>query len=83
MTYESRSIRHMDELTKMSQEADWGDAEEHWHFGLASSAWSIEDIGRSVLITKLYICKREGRPHHLEGESEANSEEKRGGISLE
>ena len=83
MTYESHVIRHRDELTKMSQGVERYGAEYYWHFGLSASAWSVADIGLRVFITALYICRREGRLHQLEGESEAKSEEKRRGICME
>ena len=82
-TYGSHVIRHRDELTKMSQEIERYDAEEHWHFGLDASTWSIEAIGGGIWLTALYICKRAGRPHQSQWESESRSEEKRRGISLE
>lgn len=82
-TYETHVIRRRGELKKMSQSIEWADDEGRWNFGLAASTWLIEDIGARVWLTALYIRKREGRRHQLEGESEANSEEKRTGVSLE
>ena len=58
MTYASHVIRHRDGLTMVSKEVEWYDSDEHWHFGLDSSACSI-DIGGSLANT-LYICNRDG-----------------------
>lgn len=74
MTYGSHAVRQRDGLTKMSQEVEWYDAGDHWHLGLAASAWSVADIGERVWVTTLYICKREGRLHQL-GRARGNGEE--------
>ena len=47
-TYESQVARHRDELKRASRKIEMYDTEEHWHLGLATKAWPIEDIGERV-----------------------------------
>ena len=45
MTYDIHAKGQKGELEKMSQEVEWYGDGEHWHFGLAASAWPVEDVG--------------------------------------
>ena len=56
-----------------SQEAEIYDAGKRWLLGLPSKECAVGDIGGRARLDTLYICKREGRLHHLEGEQEAGT----------
>ena len=58
------------------------DAEEHCNLGLASGRWAVEELGDKVQLTTLYICRGDGRLHHIEMGRESETEERWRGISL-
>ena len=58
-------------------------AEDRWHLGLASEKWAVGELGDRVWLTAHYICKREGRMHHIEMGQAAATKEGWIGISLE
>ena len=80
MTYESQVERPCDDKRK-SRETEPYDAEGQRRLALASERWAIGELGGKVRLTDRYICKSEGRLHHIEIGRESGTEEGWRGIS--
>ena len=55
-SYESQPARDIAERKRVKRESC--DAEDHWHVGLCSDKWEIEELGPKVWSESLYIFVR-------------------------